>query len=64
MAGYERKLRVSEFTVDHVQVSPAHGTGTDADQKLAGASFRNRKVGQPQGLAGCFEKHGTHEWTL
>jgi hypothetical protein len=31
MAGDERKLRLSEFTVDHVQVRPAHGTGTDAD---------------------------------
>ncbi len=36
MAGYDRKLRIWQFAVDHVQVGSADPAGCDLDQNFAG----------------------------
>jgi len=36
MAGHDRKLRIWQFAVDHVQVGSADTAGGDLDQNFAG----------------------------
>src|SRR5262249_37217369 len=58
--GHDRKLRIGQFAVRHVQIGSANATSLDRDEDLAGASLRNRPLAHDERRVGPVENHGAH----
>ena len=74
MAGHDRKLRIWQFAVDHVQVGSADPAGRDLDQNFAGRRLwadRSRMTSGVRGLSSTMarmpylpsrERNRSHEY--
>jgi hypothetical protein len=60
MPDHQRKLRVGQLAVDHVQVGAADAADVNLDEKLARAGRRLWQVRRPQRCARLLEDHRSH----
>jgi hypothetical protein len=61
---HERKLRLGEVTIDHMEIGTAHTAGVDPEEDLAGTRLWPGNLGLTQGPAGSVEQHRTHGFKM
>ena len=60
VSGNERKLRMLELSVHHVQVGAAHATRRDSDRDLSRSGPGGRQIAKLQGASRGFQHHRPH----
>src|SRR5262249_53049367 len=61
VAGHDRKLRVWQFAVDHVQIGPADTAGRDLDENFAGRRSWRWPLAHDERRARFLQRHGAHD---
>ena len=64
MAEDQRKFRIGQFAVHHVQIGAAHGAGQHLELNLAAPGLRHRAIAEDERLAGLIENHCAHDFIL
>jgi hypothetical protein len=64
MANDQRKFRIGQFSVDHVQIRAADGTGEHLKENLASSRLRDGPVAERERFSGLIENHRAHEFIL
>jgi hypothetical protein len=60
----ERKFRIVQFAINHMQIGPADGANKHSELNLAVQRFRHWPVAEGEGFASLLENHGAHEFIL
>src|SRR5690242_10943502 len=60
MAEHERKLRMRELAIEHMEVGAAHAASGDLDEDLVGARLGHRQLRRAERLARPIEHHRLH----
>src|SRR5262249_56991434 len=61
VAGHDRKLRVWQLAVDHVQIGPADTAGRDLDENFAGSRSWRWPLAHDERRARFLQRHGAHD---
>jgi hypothetical protein len=60
MAGNDRIGDIRQFSIDDMQIGPAHAAGADLDAHIAGSGDRIFPRFKPERRAGRCQDHGVH----
>jgi hypothetical protein len=63
VSGNERKFRVLEVAIDHMEVGTTDRARGDFDQHLPGTRMRNPTLSQPERAANSLKHHRLHAST-
>src|SRR5262245_63216146 len=61
VAGHDRKLRVWQLAVDHVQIGPADTAGRDLDENFAGRRNWRWPIAHDERSARVLQRQGAHD---